>query len=133
MSILLLLLLLLFKVSFLDCFFTFCEGGGCCCIFGIGVCFLCVLCSFCWEETLSVYCDGTLHSSCKPSLSFYEYFFFGSVEELRSILSLLLVSHSCLVVRIIFSWTPFTFWGLLLSQNIFFVVGPLNCKLLALS
>ena len=60
-------------------------------------------------------------------------FFFGSVEELRSILSLLLVSHSCLVVRIIFSWTPFTFWGLLLSQNIFFVVGPLNCKLLALS
>ena len=54
------------------------EGGGCCCIPGIGFCFLCVLCSFCWEEDVSVCFDGAIHSSCKPFLLFplsYVFFF----------------------------------------------------------
>lgn len=41
------------------------AGGSCCCVSGTGVCFLCVLCPFCWEAIVSIHCDGDLHSSCK--------------------------------------------------------------------
>ncbi|KAL7181550.1 hypothetical protein ACSBR1_040444 [Camellia fascicularis] len=39
------------------------PGGSCCCVCGIGVCFLCILCSFCWEKIVPVYCNRPLHSS----------------------------------------------------------------------
>uniref|UniRef100_A0A803R6D2 Secreted protein n=1 Tax=Cannabis sativa TaxID=3483 RepID=A0A803R6D2_CANSA len=40
------------------------SPGGCCCsVPSIGFCFLCLLCSLCWEEDVSVCCDGALHSS----------------------------------------------------------------------
>jgi len=47
------------------------EGGGYCCFFGSWFCFLCVLCSFCWEEDLSVYCYWTLHTFGKSISSLY--------------------------------------------------------------
>ena len=85
-----LLLLLLFLFLFIVLFFSVlhlywlkvlilsgrCEGGGCCCISGTGVCFLCVLCSFCGEEVISIHSDGNLHSSCKRIHTFPYSFFF---------------------------------------------------------
>lgn len=43
------------------------EGGGRCSVYGIGVCFLCFLRSFCWEEDFAAYYNGNLQSSCKRS------------------------------------------------------------------
>ena len=82
----LLLLLFLFIVLFFSVLHLYwlkvlilsgrCEGGGCCCISGTGVCFLCVLCSFCGEEVISIHSDGNLHSSCKRIHTFpYSIFF----------------------------------------------------------
>lgn len=51
------------------CFVLSGLGGGCCCVLGFRVCFLCLLCSFCWEEDASVHCDGHLHSPGKLNLS----------------------------------------------------------------
>ena len=126
------LLLLLFKVSFLECFLLFVKVVAVAVFLALGFAFYVFFAPFVGKKLFQYIVMG-LYTPLVSPLSLSMSTFFGSVEELRSILSLLLVSHSCLVVRIIFSWTPFTFWGLLLSQNIFFVVGPLNCKLLALS
>ena len=48
-----------------------CEGGGYCCVYGSGVCLLCVLCSFCWKEDVSVCCNGPLHTPGNPILNLY--------------------------------------------------------------
>lgn len=70
-----------------------CEGGGGCCVFGFGVCVLCVLRSFCWEEDLSVYCDGPLHTFGNTIFILYQllythYVTYRSwlVKELRSVI-----------------------------------------------
>lgn len=126
------LLLLLFKVSFLECFLLFVKVVAVAVFLALGFAFYVFFAPFVGKKLFQYIVMG-LYTPLVSPLSLSMSTFFGSVEELRSILSLLLVSHSCFVVRFIFSWIPFTFWGLLLSQNIFFVVGPLNCKLLALS
>lgn len=76
----------------LFCLFNFpCEGGGCFCVSCFGVCFLCVLCSFCWEEDFSIYYNGNLHSSGEPfhisSFSFFmcSWTVYQWVELLRSV------------------------------------------------
>jgi len=51
--------------------FCFCEGGGYCCVFGSGICLLCIFCSFCWEEDLSVCCHGPLHTTGNPILNLH--------------------------------------------------------------
>ena len=86
--------------------FCISVGGGCCCISGAGLCFLCVLCSFCWKEDFSVYCDGTLHSSCKPfsleSLNFLYNFsanFCGLITEIRCFLFLFPCDFSFLLKK----------------------------------
>ncbi|XP_057437111.1 uncharacterized protein LOC130729383 isoform X2 [Lotus japonicus] len=43
------------------------PGGGLCCIFGPGIHVLWVLCSFCWEEGVSVYCYGPLDTPADPA------------------------------------------------------------------
>jgi len=126
------LLLLLFKVSFLECFLLFVKVVAVAVFLALGFAFYVFFAPFVGKKLFQYIVMG-LYTPLVSPLSLSVSTFFGSVEELRSILYLLLVSHSCFVVRFIFSWIPFTFWGLLLSQNIFFVVGPLNCKLLALS
>ncbi|XP_013738016.1 uncharacterized protein LOC106440808 isoform X1 [Brassica napus] len=39
------------------------SGGGSCCVLGSWVCFLRLLCSFCWQQDSSVHCHEHLHSS----------------------------------------------------------------------
>lgn len=51
--------------------FSFCEGGGYCCVFGSGICLLCIFCSFCWEEDVSVCCHGPLHTPGNPILNLH--------------------------------------------------------------
>lgn len=72
--------------NFENCFFL-CEGGGYCCFFGSGVCLLCVLCSFCWEEDVSVHCYGPLHTPGNSIFHLYLIFATHFTDfEMRSVI-----------------------------------------------
>lgn len=134
MSILL-LLLLLFKVSFLECFLLFVKVVAVAVFLALGFAFYVFFAPFVGKKLFQYIVMGLYTPLVSPlSLSMSTFFWVGWRTEIYSFSA---VGFSFMFgYKIYFSfpkWIPFTFWGLLLSQNIFFVVGPLNCKLLALT
>ena len=95
------LLLLLFKVSFLECFLLFVKVVAVAVFLALGFAFYVFFAPFVGKKLFQYIVMG-LYTPLVSPLSLSMSTFFGSVEELRSILSLLLVSHSCFVVRFIF-------------------------------